>query len=104
MYFKKNYAICTIKKKKCVNCKKLLSKYILDSEFKIIIFFFQLINYYLDYYVWYLLSIQTNFSSQKWKIEESIKKLNNSHHHQVIFDIKYHYKLNSIKYFWYYIK
>ena len=65
---------------------------------------FYFINHNLGCCARNLLSIQPDFLAQKRKIEESIKKLANAHHYQVIFYPKYYCKLNHIEYFWCYAK
>ena len=51
-----------------------------------------------------LLSVQPDFSLQKYEIEESISNSFYGQYHFVLYYPKYHCKLNYIEHFWYSVK
>ena len=97
---KKYCTTCTIKKRKCADCKELPPKCTTNNNSFLIINYYILINL-LDYYVRCLLSVQPDFVSQKCEIVESITKSTNGKHHLVIYYLKYYCELNHIEHFWY---
>lgn len=48
----------------------------------------------------HFLSMQPDFSLQKYEIEKSISNVLYKRYHLVLYYPKYHYKLNYIEYFW----
>lgn len=53
----------------------------------------------INRYAYHLLSIQSDFCSSKYEIEEFINNSFHGHYYLILYYLKYYYKVNSIEYF-----